>query len=558
MTRPWLVLALTLLCGAGARADDWEDTRRFWESEGQADALTSRTRAFDRLARASDAKGLPLLQERYKSPRAPHPEEERFLIAGALRWASATPAARQALEGWVRALKGRDPWLESNAMAVLEAAQLLTLVKDPKEEAWRRAAAAQVLAANHLVGEVVPGLSSALAPEALPRKERDLALLAGGFGAALIQLQVRLQNDPDAPGDGELEPLLTALLGVRAHKKLPAPARALLERRLARFSAVRGQLEAEEQALDPDAGGTRLAARKAPASFVGITVQDRERIVYVVDLSDSMLAPLTREESERLREASRPRTGDQGTSPRGGADNQEGAQPALPWDRIRTRFDAARELLLLSLRELEPGTRFAVVVFGDEAALLRSTPRLVEAGAQSLAAVSAEMRAIQPGAASAGRPNGTLRGQTNLHAAVRLAWQVSTKGVLSPAECASWKNPSETLADTVFLLSDGAPTRDDFKGLGPAREHQAGTVTRTDPETGATTTSETEAGVSSQELEGPYRDLEYFQRDLERLNLFRWTQLHVVGLGECDERWGRLLSRLGEGELEIVGGKAGD
>ena len=553
--------ALVLACSLGAGlaltgrvlAESWTETEAYYRSEGHADALFLRARAFDRLAQASEGQGLALLQERYRSPRQPHADEERTLIAGALRWVPSDEAGRAALRAWIEAMRGRDPWLEYNALTVLDGERLLALVQDPKEEAWRRAAAAQALArAQYGVRPTVEALSAGLAADALPRKKDDLALLAGGFGAAVLELQRALLDHPDEEDDSAIAPLVDALAALAGHGKLDDTARALLERRLKRLGRERGR----GAAADPQRGGTRTGKGLGPTSFMGITVEGRERIVYVLDLSDSMLAPLSGVETERLREASRrrPVTGSGGrTSAR---DEEQERDPAddLPWDRIRTRFDAAKAFLTRSLAELDPGTKFAVVVFGDEAQLLRSTPKLVDAGRGAKAA-AAELAALQPGPPAQGRPNGTLRGQTNLHAAIRLAYQVSTRGVLPLSKAIAPGGPLDHVADTVFVLSDGEPTRDDFPGSGPDRQVQAGTVTKVDPETGATSSSQTAGGMASSDHEGPYRDLDYFRREMERLSLFRWTQVHVVGLGECDEHWGRVLSRIGEGELRIVGGR---
>jgi len=547
----WLTPALALLATAAlAGADPWEDTKAYYEREGASEALSLRARAFDRLARTSGAKGLRLLMARYRSPERPHPDEERVLIGGSLRWVPGDVEAAAALGEWVAKMRGRDPWLELNALCSLDPARSLELAADADEEPWRRAAAAVALARTHPeVGRVVETLAGGLDPEALPRRDDDLALLVGGFGDALLELQTRLLNDPMGWGDSELDPLVDALLGVAAKADLPDPARALLERRLQRFERARGELAAERGDED-EGGGTRTGGRHGPASFMGITVEGRARIVYVLDLSDSMLEPLRAEELERLRETARrgPRTGD-------GADREpEEADPdrGLPWDRIRTRFDAAREFLKRSLRELDPETEVAVVVFGDDAELLSSTPKLVEAG-RAARAVARELDGVRPGPAKQGRPNGTLRGQTNLHAAMRLAFQVSTRGVRPLEKAVSPDHDPERLADTIFVLSDGEPTKDDFPGKGPEREVQAGTVTRVDPETGSTSSSQTEGGMASSDHEGPYRDLVYFRRDLERLELFRWAQIHVVGLGECDETWAEALVEIGEGELRIVG-----
>jgi hypothetical protein len=79
------------------------------------------------------------------------------------------------------------------------------------------------------------------------------------------------------------------------------------------------------------------------------------------------------------------------------------------------------------------------------------------------------------------RPHGVLRGDTNLHGALRKAFQMTSRGRLDENEhvdLAVFRNG----ADTIFLLSDGKPTRDDFAALDMAEPGR----TVVDPETGET------------------------------------------------------------------------
>jgi hypothetical protein len=540
------------LLASPALADGWDDTEAFYRLEGHSEALYLRARAFDRLAGAAEAKGLGLLLQRYKSPRQPFADEERFLIASSLRLLSPDDASQAQGRAILQAVRGRDPWLAYNVFTNWDEDALAAVFQDAKAEAWQRAAAIQALAAwSGDVSRAVETLSKLLEGE-LPKQKGDLHLLAGACGAALLTLQHRDSIDPEGYGDEVCRPLVESLMGLLQHPKLPDSSQALLARRLERFTRADADDRDEPQA---DAGGSRTRGGDAlgPTTFMGITVEGRARIVFVIDMSDSMLQKLSGPELEQLRETARlrrrPVTG--GGGDRGGGD----AGPELPWDRIENRFDAARAFLARALRDLDPKASFAVVGFGDEAATLRATPKLVKASSKAVGAVIAELDGVRPGAATSERPFGTLRGQTNLHAAIRLAYRLSTKGQLSPEKCARPGNPHGALADTVFVLSDGEPTRDDFAGEGPERDVKAGTVTRVDPETGRQTTSQTEAGRASNTFEGPYRDLEYFRRELERLNLFRWAQVHVVGIGECDPGWGRVIAEIGEGEFDVIGGE---
>src|SRR5205085_1570862 len=57
------------------------------------------------------------------------------------------------------------------------------------------------------------------------------------------------------------------------------------------------------------------------------------------------------------------------------------------------------------------------------------------------------------------RPHGKLRGETNLHGALRLAFRVTTGKPLGVGE---YLDLSHTACDSVYLLSDGEPSTDDF------------------------------------------------------------------------------------------------
>src|SRR5690606_1907293 len=109
---------------------------------------------------------------------------------------------------------------------------------------------------------------------------------------------------------------------------------------------------------------------------------------------------------------------------------------------------------------------------GDAAELLRTTPKLVAAKPATVAKACAELDRIEPQRYEGSERLG-LFGNTNLHAAMRLAFGVATKGVLDPEACARPSSPRDALAEAIFVLSDGAPTLDDFTGKGPEHDVDA-------------------------------------------------------------------------------------
>ena len=169
-----------------------------------------------------------------------------------------------------------------------------------------------------------------------------------------------------------------------------------------------------------------------------------KRVCYVIDLSDSMLDPLTVREVSDLADFG-----------------------ALPWDEITSRLDAVRELLRIALPTLNPEQSFCVVTFGSEAKLLKATPGLRRATPAAIAKVMRELDALKPGPIKRGRPHGTLGGYTNLHGGLRRAFQVKGRGLVKQG---AYIDPQmfEQGCDSIFLLSDGKPTWDDYPHGGHA------------------------------------------------------------------------------------------
>ena len=285
--------------------------------------------------------------------------------------------------------------------------------------------------------------------------------------------------------------------------------------------------------------------------FLGIEGQGT-RVAFVVDLSDSMLEPLTVAEREDLK---RPVTGGGGGSRvrgRGDADGEDDAdgqadaddQPLdLPWSKIETRFDAAREALELSLRQLGPGMHFSVIVFGTEAKPLLDA-RLVPASPRNVEAAIQALRQIRAGKPAANRAHGTLRGFTNLHGGLRQAFRLTEK---APVREHEHVDPAGLTSgcDTIFLLSDGAPSWSDYDMVDVTVDW----MSAGDPETGAPL-----ASSPTLHYYGPYVEWDLLLLDVERMNLFRKAQLHCLGIGEAQGDMLERLAELGGGQLRTIGG----
>ena len=222
----------------------------------------------------------------------------------------------------------------------------------------------------------------------------------------------------------------------------------------------------------------------------------------------------------------------------------------LPWQRIKNRFDAAREVLKRSLRSMKPGQHYCVILFGNDARPHATTPNLVAVEPKTIEATLAALDRIKPEPAPGdkARPHGKLRGETNLHGGLRLAFRVTTDKRLGPGE---YVDLSRTGCDGIYLLSDGNPTTDDF--------------VKTDKPDGEKTVKDREtmtpaAATTDVNFQGPYGDRTFEQfdwvtDDVRRLNLFRQAEIHCVAIGEVDDTLLRGIADIGTGRFRRVGGE---
>jgi hypothetical protein len=358
-----LTVGLPALAQAPAdpNAQAWQRALDTWEDRGTWQALGARARAADGLAKTKDPRGLELLLKRFQEPREQYPEQERLLLAGALQTFAQADHGAAAIDRLAAAHESRA-WLRFSAdrvhSAQLEVETLLTRASDDKAEVLSRCAALLALGLHAPPQQVSALLVDLLGRKKLARKREAQRLLLGACAGALVSVGAR--SDRAAWREAAL-----ALIAWLDRKKLERPERGLVARHLAAlFQSEQRHLDAEPwrallaaEGAAPDAGGTRVRAQ-----FMGLSTTG-ERLVYVIDMSDSMLIPLTDAERDTLR---RPVTG----SGRRGKKRDE-----LPWDRIVTRFDAVREFLKLSLKSLERGTSVAVVGFGNDAQTLQASPQ---------------------------------------------------------------------------------------------------------------------------------------------------------------------------------------
>jgi hypothetical protein len=314
--------------------------------------------------------------------------------------------------------------------------------------------------------------------------------------------------------------------------------------------------------LNPDSKESKKDDKYAPATpptkFVGVEAAGK-RIVYVIDMSDSMCKPLSKAFKEKIKKPVKregPVTGsgeDGKKAPKEedpGEEEEKEEEDPLDWSKIKNRFDAAREYLKLSLRTLQTDQFFCVIWFGTEHDTLKATQGLIPANSANIEKACKELDRIKIGPPTKDRKDGTIRGDTNLHGGLRQAFKLTGKGEVKDY---AYVNP-ETFtsgADTIFVLSDGDPTDDDW-AIVDAREDWDQTG---DPESGVK-----HADQPNLRFPGPYG---YWQHrgqhqwivdDAWRMNLFHKSEIHCIGIGEVSYGLLAGIAKHGMGQVKMVSG----
>jgi len=537
--------------------DDWKAEKKRYERYMERPSLYMRQRGRVNLAKTRDVRALKILAKSYGRPEVPK-DQVQYLLASICADNFRAPPHVKLLRTWrAKHAKPKDAWLWYRTLAVECKNEgplaLIAAVRSKRPVALR--AAALLALAKTADENTLPVLAGVL--DDLPAKPFDRAVLLE-TAAQVLWLH---RGERSKPAWRQAAALLIPRLDDRG--TLERTKLTLARRFAAIWRVQRLAKEAEpwlarlerRKPKAPDAGQAptqRYAPPKRPF-FFGIEGTGR-RIAYVIDMSDSMLTPLTGKEVDDLRKTpAKPKRRDAVvTGPRAPPGRRPPGKAAapqepddvdlLPWANIRTRFDAARAFLKLSLRGLGAEQSFCVIGFGSEASLLAATPGLRRATPANIEKVVRELDGIEAGPKAKGRPHGTLRGYTNMHGGLHRAFKVRARGLVKQAE---YVDPGtfEDGCDTVFLLSDGKPTWDDW----PEKDLLDPDTKSGDPESGAEVKQQ-KTGT----FYGPYAIASWLLDDLRRLDLFRHVEIHCVGLGEYDPRLLQAIARVGHGAFRRI------
>jgi hypothetical protein len=502
------------------------------------------TEGRQRLAETRAAIALPLLANDYATAKV-FPEESRYTLAALLgrnfdaaEFVPALAAMRAAND------KPVDTWLWVNTLRIQTDragdAEVIQLAQEGKNVLHRAAAIAAVGASRsaNLKAVIVPTCAT-FPPKS---KEADRMALLGAMSGALWDNRARVN-------DAEYREALTAYIGLLGDDvELTHLAKVQMARHLqwilkgpSLFIDKEAWLELMARGEVKSRGPSHTAVQKP--RFFGIETEG-ERMCYVVDMSDSMCRPIHPD--------SKPATGPV-TGPKVKKKRELMDENDLPWHKIETRWDLAREQLRISLYRLTPDKHFSVVIFGTHAEPLDACKGMIKATKGNVDRVVAELDGIKakmPDKLTPDEqrdsPDGKLRGKTNLHAGLRKAYGLAGRGFV---DTVGYVDP-EVLTegcDTIFLLSDGAPSFDDYEGVD--KDYNEGRVVH-DQEYGV------EAKRTPQiRYPGPYVNAEWLVEDVRRMNAFRRIRLHCIGLGEANMGLLRQLADMGHGEVYAVGDK---
>lgn len=483
------------------------------------------------LARSHEPRALEVLVRSYRRPKAPA-EPARFRIASLIAKHFRAPEHLEQLEQWRKSnRKPRDAWLWKRELEILfrhKGPEEIAEIARGSGPALFRAAALEALAEvrSRTLYELLPEILADL-----PRKPFDRALLVESCARGAWRVGGLPNKEP-------LRGVLERLIAQLEEKRTPERSKLVIVRHLGEI------FNSESRSLEPRVWRRYLIAGRNKevdasregyaATFIGIPTAGR-RIVYVIDMSDSMLTPLP----EHLRN----RGATTGVTRKRKRDRVFGDDYQIAWHKVTNRFDLAREQLKVSIANLGEDREFAVVWFGTEAGLLKGCTGMMKASRRNKARIARALDAISPGPTEMHRPHGTLRGYTNLHGGIRRAFAVTGRG-LAKGDPYVDPRPYFEGAETLFILSDGDPTYADWVETDQNyHEDQLG-----DPETRSN-----DGAGEMVVYPGPHRDWPVLVDDVERLNTFRKCEIHCLAIGEVTVSQLEKLAKMGLGRTKRFG-----
>ncbi|MDP7035375.1 MAG: HEAT repeat domain-containing protein [Planctomycetota bacterium] len=189
--------------------------------------------------------------------------------------------------------------------------------------------------------------------------------------------------------------------------------------------------KAQKSKKQAAAGGESGDESEVP-TYYGIKIKSK-RMVFVIDISSSMLGPLTRKPK-----------GPQSVISGGG----KGSKNEIDWSQIKTKFDLAKAQLIKAIKALKSDQYFNIVYYETNISSWKKGLQRATPGNKAAAIKSIEKL--------------VSTGTTNIHGAFEKAFFIST------GAGGKGKNPNDNATivakemrggvDTIFFLTDGYPT----------------------------------------------------------------------------------------------------
>lgn len=557
MKKMKVVMVAVFLIGLSAMggAEEWGPAKVAYDGYMKRSSLQMHYRGWLKLAQTNHRGGMAILSKTYDKPEVPK-DQVKYLIASL---AASYMADEVHIPAWIewrtRNQKKEDAWLWYRALQIHEeykgSSDLFKTAGEHKE-LFIRAAALEALAENGNTSTIdwwVKRLNDERM-EKWSQIERIVMLETAARCYAEESMEL---------GEDNYLKMGLKLIGQMDHKKTHSRTKVVMARYFQEIFGGKLWINGEPwrkkllNPEDPEEIDEKYAEPVPPTTFVGIEAAGT-RIVYVIDMSDSMLELLSKKQKEEIKKKKKKRREGPTTGSPGEEEEEEEAEEEekeeevdpMPWNKIKTRFDAAREYLKLSLNSLKPEQHFCVIFFGTEAAPMKSTKGLVPASAGNIKKAIAELNRIKKGPATADRKFGTLRGNTNMHGGLHRAFKVTKNKMVKQWEYVEASTFTEG-ADTIFLLSDGDPSWDDWAK-----------VDQRDPDdqTGDPESHTKHADQEQLNFPGPYGcrfDGECLPDDVRRLNLFRKCEIHCIGIGNVSYSLLQAIAQAGNGVVKMVG-----
>lgn len=552
--------ALLLMLGnfSTVNSEEFGPAKQYYDEFIKRPSLQMRTRGRVKLASTQHRGAFQILSESYAKAEDPKPQVKYLLTSICARYFQDIEFD----EGWTawrnKHSKTEDAWLWYRSL-ILHAqnggeADLYVIANEQKD-VFLRTAALEALAevgSENLLSWWTTKLDDA---DDWKPDERMLMLETGAK---------TLLKEAHSYGQDNFRNMALKLIPQIEHKKTDDKTKVVMARYFREiFGGDKLFINAApwlNRLLNPNSKDSQKDDKYAPATpptkFVGVEAAGK-RIVYVIDMSDSMCKPLSKEFKEKIKKPVKKPTGPitgggnhQPEEEEGAEEEEAEEEDPLDWSKINTRFDAAREYLKLSLRSLQPDQFFCIIWFGTEHDTLKSTKGLIPASKGNIDKACTELDRIKKGPPTKDRTDGTLRGDTNLHGGLRQAFKLTAKGEVKDYAYINM-DTFTTGADTIFVLSDGDPTDDDWAIVDKREDwDQTG-----DPESGVRHEDQ-----PNLRFPGPYgywqnrSQGEWIVDDTWRMNLFHKSEIHCIGIGEVSYGLLTGIARHGLGQVKMVSG----